>query len=83
MISLLMKSKSILTFFTIFWTFMLQNRVLQISKGLFRETYSIKKFIFDTNLAYQSCKLTAGLHLTRKENLFILETLNLIKKVVR
>ena len=49
-----------------------QNRVLRLSKGLFRETYSIKEFIFDPHIAYPSYKLTAELHLTRKENLFIL-----------
>ena len=56
-----------------------QNRVLRISKGLFRETYSIKEFIFDPHIAYQSYKLTAELHLTRKE-IFFLENLKLIKK---
>ena len=60
-----------------------QNRVLRLSKGLFRETYSIKEFIFDPHVAYQSYKLTAELHLTRKEILFILEKLKLIRKVVR
>ena len=58
----------------------IQNRVLRLSKGLFRETYSIKEFIFDPHIAYQSYKLTAELHLTRKEILFILENLKLIKK---
>ena len=57
-----------------------QNRVIRLSKGLFRETYSIKEFIFDPHIAYQSYKLTAELHLTRKEILFILENLKLIKK---
>ena len=60
--------------------YIVQNRVLRLSKGLFRETYSIKVFIFDPNIAYQSYKLTAELHLTRKEILFILENLKLIKK---
>ena len=60
-----------------------QNRVIRLSKGLFREIYSIKEFIFDPHMAYQSNKLTAELHLTRKEILFILENLKLIKKVVR
>ena len=46
----------------------------------FRETYSIKEFVFDTHIAYQSYKLNAELHLTRKEILFILENLKLIKK---
>ena len=57
-----------------------QNRVLRLSKGLFRETHSIKEFTFDSHIAYQSYKLTAELHLTRKEILFILENLKLIKK---
>ena len=60
--------------------FIVQNRVIRLSKGLFRETYSIKEFIFDSHIAYQSFKLTAELHLTRKEILFILENLKLIKK---
>ena len=59
--------------------YIVQNRVIRLSKGLFRETYSIKEFIFDSYIAYQSYKLTAGLHLTRKEILFILENLKLIK----
>ena len=58
----------------------IQNRVLRLSKRLFMESYSIKEFIFDPHIAYQSYKLTAELHMTRKENLFILENLKLIKK---
>ena len=61
--------------------FIVQNRVIRLSKGLFRETYSIKEFTFDSHIAYQSFKLTAELHLTRKEILFILENLKLIKKL--
>ena len=60
--------------------FIVQNRVIRLSKGLFRETNSIKEFTFDSQTAYQSFKLTAELHLTRKEILFILENLKLIKK---
>ena len=60
--------------------FIVPNRVIRLSKGLFREIYSIKEFTFDPHIAYQSFKLTAELHLTRKEILFILENLNLIKK---
>ena len=60
--------------------FIVQNRVIRLRKGLFRETYSIKEFTFDSHIAYQSFKLTAELHLTRKEILFILESLKLIKK---
>ena len=60
--------------------FIVQNRVIRLSKGLFRETYSIKDFTFNPHIAYQSFKLTAELHLTRKEILFILENLKLIKK---
>ena len=59
--------------------YVVQNRVLRLSKGLFRETYSIKEFTFDSHIAYQSYKFTAELHLTRKEILFILENLKLIK----
>ena len=44
--------------------FVVQNRVLRLSKGFFREIYSIKEFIFDPHIAYQSYKLTAELHLT-------------------
>ena len=60
--------------------FIVQNRVIRLSEGLFRETYSIKEFNFDPHIAYQSFKLTAELHLTRKEFLFNLENLKLIKK---
>ena len=60
--------------------FFVQNRVIRLSKGLFRETYSINEFIFDPHIAYQSLKLTAELHFTRKEILFILENLKLIRK---
>ena len=59
--------------------YLVQNRVLRLSKGLFRETYSIKELIFDPHIAYQSFNLTAELHLTRKEILFILENLKLKK----
>ena len=54
--------------------YVVQNRVLRLSEGLFRETYSIKKFTCDPHFACQSFKLTAELHLTRKEYLFFLET---------
>ena len=60
--------------------FIVQNRVIRLSKGLFRETYSIKEFTFDSHIVYQSFKLTAELHLTWKEILFILENSKLIKK---
>ena len=60
--------------------FIVQIRVIRLSKGLFRETYSLKEFIFVPHIAYQSYKLTAELHLARKEILFILENLKLIKK---
>ena len=60
--------------------FIVQNRVIRLSKGVIRETYSIKEFTFDPKIAYRSFKLTAELHLTRKEILFILENLKLIKK---
>ena len=60
--------------------FIAQNRVLRLSKGLFGEIYSVKEFTFDPHIAYQSFKLTAELHLTRKEILFILENLELTKK---
>ena len=60
--------------------YVIKNRFRRLSKDLFRETYSIKEFIFDPHIAYQSYKITAELHLTRKEFLFILENLKLIKK---
>ena len=47
-----------------------QNRVLRQNKSL-REIYSIKEFTFEPIIDYQSCKITAELHLTRKEILFI------------
>ena len=60
--------------------FIVQNRVIRLSTGLFIETYSIKEFTFDSHIAYQSFKLSAEVNLTRKEILFILENLKLIKK---
>ena len=36
--------------------YVVQNRVLRLCKGLFRETYSIKEFTFDSHIAYQSYK---------------------------
>ena len=41
--------------------------------------FTIKSFIFDPHIAYQSYKITAELQLTRNEILFILENLKLIK----
>ena len=67
-------------FHNFFDVFIVQNRVIRLSKGLFRENYSIKELTFDAHIAYQSFKLTAELHLTRKENLFVLEKLKLFKK---
>ena len=64
--------------------FLLTNIQLLIEKlirSLFTvPKHSIKEFTFDSHIAYQSYKLTAELHLTRKEILFILENLKLIKK---
>ena len=57
-----------------------QSRVLRLSKGLFRKTYSIKEFSFEPKFEYQSFKLTVELHLTRKFFEVILEILKLIKK---
>ena len=67
-------------FHNILDVYVVQNRVLRLRKGLFREIYSIKEFICDPHIAYQCYKLTAELHLTRKEILFISENLKLIKK---
>ena len=47
--------------------FFVQNRVLRLNKGLFRETYPFKEFTSDPHIAHQSYDLTAELHLTRKE----------------
>ena len=55
--------------------FIVQNSVIRLNKGRFRETYSIKEFTFGPHVAHQSFKLTAELHLTEKEILFILENL--------
>ena len=52
----------------------------ELDVDLFRKTYSNKKFSFELRIEYHSFKLTAELHLTRKEMLFILEKLKLIKK---
>ena len=70
-------------FFYIFLdVYVVQNRVLRLSKGMFRETYSIKDFTFDPHIGYQRFELTAELYLTGKKILFILESLQL-KKIVR
>ena len=66
-----------LTFLDVYFAL---NRFVRLRKSLFRETYLIKEFTFDPHFAYQSCKLTAELHLSRKEILFILENLKLFKK---
>ena len=60
--------------------YVVQNIVLRLSKGLFREICLIKEFTFDPQIAYQSFKLTAELHLTIKKILFIVENFKLIKK---
>ena len=81
LIFLLMKWMLTLTFLNNFLdVFTVQIRVIRLSKSLFRKTYSIKEFSFDPDIAYQSFKLTAKLHLTRKKILFILENLKIIKK---
>ena len=61
--------------------FVVQNRIIRLSRGLFREFYPLKEFIFDPHIAYQSYKLTAELHLTRKFFLIVLENWKLIKKL--
>ena len=60
--------------------FIVQKRVIHLSKGLFRGTYSIKELTFQPSFEYRRFKLMADLHLTRKEILF-LENLTLIKKL--
>ena len=57
-----------------------QKKTLQLSKGLFRETYSFKEFTFESSVEYQSFYFTAELHLTRKETFFVLKNLKLKKK---
>ena len=47
--------------------YVVQNRIHRLSKGLFRDFYSIKEFAFDPSIGYQSLKLTAELHLTGKK----------------
>ena len=37
--------------------YVVQNRVLRLNKGLFRETYSIKEFTFDSHIAYKTINL--------------------------
>ena len=71
------------SFFHIFFNvYVVQNRVLRLSRKLFRETYSIKEKTFEPSFEYQSVKLTAELHLTRKEFVFNLEKLKLKKKLL-
>ena len=48
--------------------YVVQNKVLRLSKGLLRETYSIKEFTYEPSTEYQSLELTAEKHLTRKKN---------------
>ena len=60
--------------------FIVQNRVIRLSKGLFRETYSIKEFTFEPSIEYQSFKHTAELDLTREEILFIFRKFEVNKK---
>ena len=66
-------------FHTFFDVFIVKNRVFRLSKVLFKETYSIKDITLDPHITYQKCKLTAGLHLTRKKIFFFLENLKLSK----
>ena len=47
--------------------YLVQFRVLRLSKGLFSENYSIKKFTLHPYIEYQSFQLTAQLHLTREK----------------
>ena len=73
-----------LTFFHKFLdVFIVQNRVIRLSKGLFRETYSIKEFTFDSHIAYQNFKLTAELHLTRKKNFVYSREFEIDQQIVR
>ena len=39
--------------------YIVQNRVIRLSKSLFTETYWIKVFTYDPHIAYQSFKITA------------------------
>ena len=50
------------------------------SKGFFWETYPIKEINFQPSIEYQSFRLTAELHLTRKQFLCFLKDFKLIKK---
>ena len=61
-------------FFNFLDVYVVQNKVLRLSKSFFRETLSIKEITFEPSFEYQSYKFTAQLHLTRKE-------LFLIKKI--
>ena len=61
--------------------YVVQNRLLRLSKGLFREKHSSKYLTFEASFEYQSFKLTADINLSREEFLLILETLKVIKKI--
>ena len=60
--------------------YILKNRVIRLSKSLFERNILSKDPNFEPNIEYQSFKLTAQLNVTRKEILFTLENLKLIKK---
>ena len=49
-------------FYNFLDVYVVQNRVLRLSKGPFSETYSIKEFIFDPHIAYQSYNLNKNEH---------------------
>ena len=60
--------------------YIVNNRVIRLSKCLFRQKILRKDPNFEPIMEYQSFKLTAQLNVTRKEILFTLENLKLINK---
>ena len=62
--------------------YIVQIRVIRLSKGLFRETYSLKELTFVLHIAYQSFKLTAELNLTERSFIYSRE-FKIKQKVVR
>ena len=58
-----------MTFFTFFWTSIVKNRIIRLSKGLFREIYSIKEFILNHVLSIKA--LVLRLNYSRQGKKFV------------
>ena len=68
----LIDEKDVDSFFHVFWFFFVKYRIIRLSKGLLRETYSIKEFTFEPKLSIKASNWRLNYTWQDRNTLFIL-----------